>query len=113
MDKITKLSDAIRLGATFREQCFGLFFEDQKSCAIGAALEALGLKENEYDALCERFPVMHERIQVPLELLKDRNYCLYSGAYPPIQLSSIIWRLNDHLKWSRERIADWLAEQGH
>lgn len=54
MDKITKLSQAIRLGATFRPQCHGGLFRPKEtqhgtvlaSCAVGAAIEALyGIEE--------------------------------------------------------------------
>lgn len=45
-DKIKKLSDAILIGATIRPQCRGILFSgDEKSCALGAAIEAIGWKE--------------------------------------------------------------------
>ena len=50
-DKITKLSQAIRLGATFRPQCRGTYFKAKydsalrvtqvSSCTLGAAYEAV------------------------------------------------------------------------
>ena len=102
MDKITTLSQAIRLGATFRDQCFGHFFQYGKSCAIGAAMEAVGLDQNQYDDLGKRFPIMNQRVNAPKELL----YC-----YCFMNLAAILWRLNDRLHWSREKIADWVEEQ--
>ncbi len=39
-DKFKNLSDAIRLGSTFRPQCFGALAAAGRSCAIGAAYEA-------------------------------------------------------------------------
>lgn len=103
MDKIIKLSDAIRLGATFRGQCFGVFYENKKSCVIGAAMEALGLREHQYEYLEERFPIMHKMVKPPDELRISR------GVLFP--LASVLWRLNDRLRWTREKIADWVEEQ--
>lgn len=42
-DKIKTLSQAIRVGATFRPQCFHSFFDKGATCALGAAMEAVGL----------------------------------------------------------------------
>lgn len=40
--KITKLSEAIRIGSKIRPQCYGYLFKDGASCALGAAWEGLG-----------------------------------------------------------------------
>ena len=91
-DKIKTLSQAIRLGATFRPQCTGGFFEDGKSCALGAAIEALTGVNTEPDIsvqgfLLDRFPAVQEVLfEIPI--------------------------MNDRHGWSRESIADWLEAQG-
>lgn len=90
-DKIKTLSQAIRLGATFRPQCKLAFFKDGASCALGAALEALGFaSEFANDGatvwLWRRFNIK----------LNDLNN---------------VARLND-AGWTREAIASWLEAQG-
>src|SRR5258706_3257598 len=42
-----RLSGAIRIGARIRPQCEGSFFEDGRSCAMGAAMEGSGLPYRE------------------------------------------------------------------
>lgn len=100
-DKITKLSDAIRLGATFRPQCCGDIFAEQMSCALGAAVEALGYEYNEdmptsaaIDALSARFPT------VPA-IIYDDITCANDGV--GIEIASK----------TREQIADDLAKKGY
>lgn len=106
MDKITKLSQAIRLGATFRPQGHGEYFADGNSCAIGAALEACGWGPDEEsaephgalkEALLKRFGFV---TGIPGEGL---------GIYS--QLWADIYKRNDDGE-TREQIADWLEAQG-
>lgn len=40
--KVLKLSEAIRIGAKKRPQCFGILYQAGATCALGAAAEALG-----------------------------------------------------------------------
>lgn len=95
MDKLTKLSQAIRLGATFHPQCFGAICQVDRdgnvthTCAVGGALEAIGIPANGgsgINALCKRF---------------DAYYILGD-----------VMNRNDKNKWTREQIADWLEAQG-
>ncbi len=104
MDKITKLSQAIRLGATFRPQCFGALFTYQKvhncshtlvhplitegSCAIGAAVEAPMLKGQIKEGIKKRFNISED-------------------------MFNQIVIMNDKERFTREQIADWLEEQGY
>ena len=97
MDKITKLSDAIRLGATFRPQCKVMLFNRGKSCALGAAAEALGYTWAE--ELKARFPDLGRPMKHPMGE-RARN------------LWDIISDLNDNHDWTREQISSWLAAQG-
>lgn len=96
MDKIKKLSDAGRLGATFREQCFGSLSIGGKTCFLGGALEAIGFTipairlmtvAESSRLIVERFGVTHADV----EEVMDRN---------------------DRCQQSREKIADWLASMG-
>jgi hypothetical protein len=112
-----KLSEAIRLGALLRRQGFGNYFDvvpgAEGSCAMGAALEACGY-DREQVALRGR----------PTELLE--SLWPWAGAHEttcPIAcerwaqdygmrtdaVRAVIAHLNDHHRWTRERIADWVA----
>lgn len=96
-DKLRTFSQAIRLGASFRPQAFGIMFDaDGGSCAIGAAYEAVtgigGFEQNGrateiYKELEKRFPGS-ERIGHSIVIF------------------------NDGTKFTREQIADWVEEQG-
>lgn len=95
MDKILKLSQAIRLGATFHPQCFRQMFlrngqmEIIGTCALGAALEALGLERSG-------------------SLASDlKRFDLPAGT------TAKIIELNDYSNWTREMIAGWLEGQGY
>jgi hypothetical protein len=97
-DKIKKLSDAIRLGATFRPQCRRTLFDLGSSCAIGAAYEALtGINTTEGYNLSTSPSVeglLARRFGVSMELLDE----------------VIGW--NDHERLTREQIADRLEAKG-
>jgi hypothetical protein len=103
MDKIRRLSDAIRLGATFRPQCIGHLFRDGKSCALGAAYEAVNNSitgPRKANVLMRRFPALKEKVRHPLTSgITDKLVC-------------VIPSLNDAHRWTRERIADWLESIG-
>ncbi len=104
MDKLTKLSQAIRLGATFHPQCFGTLFTYQRvhncsqllehpliieaSCAIGAASEALMINGRIKSEFKKRFNISE------------------------ILFNEIVSK-NDIERLTREQIADWLEEQGY
>lgn len=99
-DKITKLSQAIRLGATFRPQCHFDVFRRGGSCALGAAYEVVTGIGNEVDythgpgffkAMGERFG--YERDE--WDRIVDRV---------------VAWNDGDQL--SREEIAQKLELQG-
>jgi hypothetical protein len=89
--KTLKLSEAIRIGARRKPQCFNCFFNGVGTCAMGAAAEARGWTPgygNPYTYLPE-----------------VRNSKTNLGG----QISS----KNDHQSLSREQIADWLESQGY
>lgn len=97
-----KPSEAIRLGCLIAPvQGFDRYFgnDDDSACAIGAA--ALGWSNGEWADAVEADRDIADRI---INLRCPHPGCLIHLASVPI--------LNDNHRWSRERIADWLAEQG-
>jgi hypothetical protein len=101
MDKINKFSQAIRLGATFKPQGFGAeaMYSTQKSCVLAAASDALGITDNKYHMLRERFPALDSEVSHPTIPYRDNIW-------------TICYVLNDQDHWSREKIANWLEKQG-
>ena len=102
-----RLSEAILLGSIGSEQGFGVMSGNPSSkakCAIGAALFASGVSldgveaSNAIGAVAKLWPWTYKQALMP-----GRNSSLYIFA--------IIWRLNDIERWSRPRIAAWVAEQ--
>jgi len=94
-------SEAIRLGSMLKPQGKGLlssFPDHAKTCAMGAAAEAVGVTECAHYSLGNIFPVLKEEISHPEQ---EGIKCKVSWA---------IWQLNDMYDWSRERIADWVEE---
>jgi hypothetical protein len=114
-----KLSEAIRLGAMLRPQAFDGYFKDLGggvigSCAMGAALEAIGADACPFAPL--EFPEeWHISQPAAHPLLRETDpFRREIGSAPVIgPLAIILASLNDQHKWSRERIADyvqWLEE---
>ena len=107
-DKIKTLSQAIRLGATFRPQCrFTLFKNNDQgqlaSCAFGAAYEALtGYTSENHETWL--YPHRH-----PTEVVRERFNLAPSTVYEVIERNN---GTNGHAPQSREEIADWLESQG-
>lgn len=90
-----KLSEAIRIGAKIRPQCFGVAFENGGSCALGAAFEgSRGYPWPESDPM--GFPMTP----------------LYTGFGVPWEVVSEAFKRNDS-RQSRESIADWLESRGY
>lgn len=103
-----QLSQAIRLGTMIRPQAFEHVFTRGGSCALGAAYEACGVV---YDPQClpgtisameelDREWGLHQRPT-------NKHACPACGLKQSLALT--ITHLNDHHKWSRERIADHVA----
>lgn len=98
-----KLSEAIREGAKLRPQCFGTPF-NVGSCALGAAYEATYKETTFSKLLCKEYPLLIKEIKVPKIL---------QNCYPrtsQVCISSLIANLNDQVRWSREKIADWVEK---
>jgi hypothetical protein len=105
LEVVMHLSDAIRLGSSLRQQAIGRW-SLQGTCAIGAAIEAIGGKLAKYpvtttwpddvfkyrDAVA-RWPILDHRIEEFCGTLGDK-----------------IVHLNDHKRWTRLQIADYVEE---
>lgn len=92
-------SGAIRDGAKLRPQGRKKFFEEGKTCAVGAGAEAVfGLPLPHYSETYRAFPYLDAACG---------STCPECDG-PGTTLSSLIFHLNDDHQWSRERIADWL-----
>ena len=113
-----KISEAIRLGAMLRRQAFHTVYDpdDQTSCALGAAAEAIGAldttQRNAYtaDAQSKAQVWLHwKHVEVPCPLCGldydvSRNF---RSTFHCIQ--AVIVHLNNDHRWTRERIADFVA----
>jgi hypothetical protein len=93
-----RLSEAIRLGAMLRPQTFRTLLTDDGACALGAALLAVGARQDEaVRSAVDRWPWA----------------CIVSADCPQCGRSHTVFRvithLNDRHRWTRERIARWIA----
>ncbi len=94
-----RLSEAIRLGATMKPQGFGqAFTPDGGSCALGAALDAIGVPQG------YPFNIWPEMIKEIL-FWQDCPECGRAGAEIRLSMPA---HLNDTHRWTRERIADFV-----
>src|SRR5687768_6794175 len=106
MKQFGSFSDAIRHGSTLRPQTRMALALNGRTCAIGAAGEALG-----YDA--------EDLVSIGAEaILKRFPYMLTTYARCPLgcntayrYLGAIVAHLNDSHFWTRERTADWLQSE--
>lgn len=96
------LSTAIRLGSMLKPQNFGSFYGHDgtgrvaSSCALGAAVDAVGGVAQKVFSL---FPILWS-----LNKLACPAGCEWPKNTP------LVAHLNDHHRWSRERIASWIEE---
>lgn len=100
-----KLSEAIRLGAMLKPQAFNSSGREG-SCALRAAADASGLQDDlhsllAYEGLKRRYPVL-------LRPVPACPVCWCWGT-EDAHVLDIVWHLNDSHRWTRERIADWVA----
>lgn len=102
-----KLSDAILKGAKRRPQQFnnGFFYESGnvlKSCALGAAWEAITDKTEFFDGekIEDAFPNIWEIIRHPV-------------TNQTLPVFDVVADLNDRYQWTREKIAQYLADIGY
>jgi hypothetical protein len=95
-----RLSEAILLGAMMKPQGFGGFNKSGVSCGLEAGLDAVGLMSRprgNYHAAVQIWPWLRANIECP--------WCMENQViYDVIGLC-----LNDRGKWSRQKIAKWVA----
>jgi hypothetical protein len=98
-----KLSEAIRLGAMMKPQGVGWLLRDGKTCAIGAALDAVGA----FGARTQSsigYDLAEKRWGDILRLKAGHPSC-----EPTIEeVWAVVQNLNDYCGWTREQIADWI-----
>ena len=104
-----RLSEAIRLGAMLRPQGFEDFIRDSGegfvvSCALGAAAEAIGSPTvgDSDDAVA----IIDAAFGSMLDI---RRRCPVPGCRVRRITGNVIAHLNDTHRWTRERIAEWVA----
>ena len=105
-----RLSEAIRLGAMLRPQEYKAVFAQRDgewySCAIGAIAEAVGQKPNNINEglfrAVQSFPILNSIVGTyPC----DCGQVFLAGG----RIWHIISHLNNSHRWTRERIAAWVA----
>lgn len=96
-----RLSEAIRLGAMLRPQAYGHLFRisDGTSCAFGAAFEARGIA---FGTSLDMVPWRQWWTWLP------NSVACPACAQENYAADQIVHLNNDH-RWTRERIADWVA----
>jgi uncharacterized C2H2 Zn-finger protein len=101
------LSEAIRLGAMLRQQARVTAFDEVKgTCAMGAALEAVGALDaanlpTQWDVVLKTASC---RCPDCDEIFRAR--WVKGGVHGAT--TRVIWHINDDHLWTRERIADWV-----
>jgi hypothetical protein len=99
-----RLSDAIHAGAKLRPQAFGFYQEAGGSCALGAAYEAVSVADGR--PWTSTLPFDHPWVALLVALMEVP--CPACGY---LHYENQITHLNDKHRWTRERIADWVATQ--
>lgn len=94
--QITKVSQAIRIGAKIRPQCRGTFFRDGGSCAMGAMAEAMGVPYGS---------------ELPLMAVAYALWVPATIAFA--QKVRMTLPVANDTGWTREQIADKLEELGY
>lgn len=98
-----RLSQAIRLGSMLRPQLFGHYGNEIGTCALGAALDAVGaLDPNTLQIPKEHFPVLD------LDVVDGCPACGHMSKFTRTTVQSVIVHMNDGHKFTREFIADWV-----
>jgi hypothetical protein len=114
-----KFSEAIRLGATMRRQTRGEYFTrgGQRSCALGAAIDAAGIKLVPCNGLARdrRTGLMADfkwKYVWPDEWTKVIGYFTTCPACHEFcgEVRRIVSHLNDKHRWTREQIADFVED---
>lgn len=104
-----RLSEAIREGAKLRPQAFGYYVDSSGSCSIGAAAEGIA----GYNPSGQVCAILSAAGHWPT--LKAPSHCPEKDCEirPDANVEAVCLHLNDDHRWSRERIAEWLEQQGY
>ncbi len=92
-----KLYEAIRLGSMLRPQTFNEYFGADTSCVLGAAIEGCGMT---CPAMFSAFPILVQTEFCPACPKETSNSA---------HVNRVMIHLNDDHRWTRERIADFVA----
>lgn len=106
------LSQAILLGATLAPQAFGMLVDDDgHTCANGAAFEAAGLMTVDRTRRPVVFTFTDFWFLTAVRLWPVLNHKAACPACPNRidQVSGLIVHLNNDHRWTRPRIADFVA----
>lgn len=102
-----KLSEAILLGSIGTEQAFGVLkTTDGRTCALGAAMTAMGMNLEGLDELT-RWKLFRD-IASCWPVTKVHAQCPACN-WGPVTVEAGIWHLNDKHGWPRPQIAAWVA----
>ena len=105
------LSEAMRLGASWSKKGIIHIKSDDRTCALGAALEgSVGIESNwpaSMEKLSKKFPYLHMQVVHPVmdNIIAGSLNCFNFKAG---SLGATITILNDSYNWTREQIADWI-----
>jgi hypothetical protein len=110
-----KLSECIREGAKKRPQAFGDYIQDNCTCALGAAYEAITNKMPMPDGLDDG---MVKATIYSATGTKDCNVPYPPGSFGEgfrmhPEILDLITSLNDTEHWTREHIAGYLESIGY
>lgn len=96
-----QLSEAIRLGSMLKPQATGRVSKNGGTCALGAALEAVGERTGEgWFRVYDLWPIARRHVPYP-------GTSTHHGK--TMLVGSCCWILNDADGWTREQIAEWVA----
>ena len=98
-----KLSQAIRLGAMLKPKGHGGLLVNGKTCALGAACEAVGITIGRVS--CDTKAYAEIQIRWPLLGMPANHELIPEGGATVMEA---IWMLNDRQGLTREQIADWV-----
>lgn len=103
-------SEAIREGARLHLQGVEYYFSSNKSCAVGAGLEAMFGLESRYGGEPDLYADESDIIPLYPCLTETSVKCPACEGVNGMPIS-VIYHLNDDHRWTRERIADWLEKE--
>lgn len=124
-----KLSEAIRLGSLLRPQGYRKYASaDGRTCALGAALEAIGIRPRFGEGQEGEEAMFKEAMSTPsfkewatdlggknppCPVCGDMEFrgrkSMHDGTPHKRNVSSVIIHLNNDHEWTRGEIADWVA----